>query len=145
MERPRPVLLNNKKGVTLIEMMISLVILLVVSLALMQTALLGISTNVQNQIRDEAVNVAEMRMNQLTSLPFETGTPPIPTPFLVAPGNVPAETGVPRNFRGFIITFTPTRTIVDINANSKQITISVAWNYKGNAYTHGVTTIMRRQ
>lgn len=140
MQRPRSVLLN-KKGVTLIEMMISLIILLVVSLALMQTALLGLSMNVQNQIRNEAVNVAEMRMNQLTGLPF---TRTVTDPSLVAPGTAPAETVVPRNFRGFSIIFTPTRTIADINASSKQITIVVTWNYKGQAYTHGVTTIMRR-
>ena len=64
----------NKKGVTLIEMMIALVILLVVSLALMQTAIIGISMNVQNALRDEAVNVAEMRMNQLRSMPFDSFT-----------------------------------------------------------------------
>ncbi len=138
MERQRPVLLN-KKGVTLIEMMIALVILLIVSLALMQTAMLGISTNVQNALRDEAVNVAEMRMNQLTSLPF---TATVTHTELTSSGT---ETVIPRSFRGFSMDYTPTRTITDINTNSKQITISVAWSYKGRLYTHGITTIMRKQ
>jgi type IV pilus assembly protein PilV len=132
--------LLNKKGVTLVEMLIALVILLIVSLALMQTALLGISTNVKNQLRDEAVAVAEMRMNELRSLPF----PVLPATNDLTEGVYP-ETGIPRSFRGFSITFTPTRTVSVINANSRQITVDVAWSYKGQSYTHGITTIMRRQ
>jgi prepilin-type N-terminal cleavage/methylation domain-containing protein len=134
------VLLNNK-GVTLIEMMISLVILLIVSLALMQSALLGMSTNVENSLRDEAVNVAEMRMNQLVSLPF--------TDAIIAPGLLPtppvAEADISRKLRNAIVIYTPTRTITDLNADSKQITISVAWSYKGQRYTHGTMSIMRKQ
>jgi prepilin-type N-terminal cleavage/methylation domain-containing protein len=133
---------RNNKGVTLIEMMFALVILLIMSLAVMQTALLGIATNVQNTLRDEAVSIAEMRINQLTSLPF---TATLTDPSLVAPGTTPAEAVVTRSFRGFSVQYTPTRTITDISASSKQITITVTWDYKGKSYTHGVTTIMRRQ
>jgi type IV pilus assembly protein PilV len=122
----------NKKGVTLIEMMIALVILLVVSLALMQTAIIGMNVNLQNVLRDEAVNIAEMRMNQLRSLPFE----------LVTAGT---ETPVARNFRGFTETYNPARTISTINANSKQIAIMVSWTYRGQTYNHGITTIVRKQ
>ena len=139
MERPVPF---NKKGVTLIEMMIALVILLTVSLAFMQTALLGTSINVKNQLRDEAVNIAEMRMDQLRSLPFTDLTT---SPYLAAPGNSPAEAVVQRNFRGFSINYTPTRTIADISTDTKQVTIMVAWSYRGQTYTHGITSIMRKQ
>jgi len=132
----RTALLNNK-GVTLIELMFSLVILLIASLALMQTAMLGISMNVQNAMRDEAVNVAEMRMNQLKSLPF------IHTD--LAPVENFAEPGISRSFRGFSINYMSTRTVDDINANSKQITLVIAWSYRGKTYSHGVTTIMRKQ
>lgn len=140
MERHRPALLN-KKGVTLIELMVSLVILLIVSLALMQTSLLGISTNVKNQIRDEAVNIAEMRMIGLRSLPF---TDTLTHADLTATAGV-NETPVPRKFRGFSIDFTPRRTITNISTDTKQITVTVTWNYRGQANTHGVTSIMRKQ
>jgi prepilin-type N-terminal cleavage/methylation domain-containing protein len=125
----------NKKGVTLIEMMIALVILLIVSLALMQTAIIGMNVNLQNALRDEAVNIAEMRMNQLRSLPFDS----------ISPG---AETPVTRNFRGFTETYNPTRTINAFTANSqeiKQISILVSWVYRGKTYNHGITTIVRKQ
>ena len=125
----------NKKGVTLIEMMIALVILLIVSLALMQTAIIGMNVNLQNALRDEAVNIAEMRMNQLRSLPFDS----------ISPG---AETPVTRNFRGFTETYNSTRTINAFTANSqqiKQIFILVSWDYRGKTYNHGITTIVRKQ
>ena len=123
----------NKKGVTLVEMMIALVILLVVSLALMQTAIIGMNVNLQNVLRDEAVNIAEMRMNQLRIVPFDTLD------------SIASETTVTRNFRGFTETYTPARTINTINANSKQISIMVSWTYRGQIYNHGITTIVRKQ
>lgn len=132
--------LLNKKGVTLIEMMISLVIIMIVSLALMQTALVGIRTNVQNSMRDEAVNVAEGRMNDLRGLPFTETL----THADLAEG-VTVTTPVPRNLRGATIQYTPTQTISNINTTTKQITISVAWSYRGQSYNHSITSIMRRQ
>ncbi len=120
----------------------ALVILLVVSLALTQSALVGMSTNVENSLRDEAVNVADMRMSQLESRPF---TDAVTDTLLLAPGNTPPEATVTRNLRHFTITYTLTRTITDISPDSKQITITVAWSYKGKTYTHGTTSIMRKQ
>ncbi len=120
---------------TLIELLIALVLLLIMSLALMQTAMLGIFINVQNSMRDEAVNVAEMKMNETRNMPFDS----------IVSGTDPVEA---RNFRGFTINYAPTRTIADINVNgvlSKQITIKVDWDYRGKSYTHSVTTILRKQ
>jgi len=38
-----------------------------------------------------------------------------------------------------------TETIIDtLNADNKQITIKVTWAWKGNPYTHLITTIRRR-
>lgn len=140
----RTAILTNNKGVTLIEMMFALVILLIMSLALMKTALLGISVNVQNALRDEAVGIAEMRINQLTNLPFTATTthPDLQT----GGGTVTVtEAAVSRDFRGFRINYTPTRRLTQISATSIQITMSVAWNYRDKSYTHEVTTMMRRQ
>jgi len=134
------VVLFNKKGVTLIEMMISLVLLLITSLALMKISLLGTSTNVENQLRSEAVRIVDMRMNQLRSLPFaDTFT----HADLVATGGA-AEAVVSRNFRGFSMDFSPTRAIVDINPELKQISVSVTWSYKGRTIEHGIVSILSK-
>jgi len=128
------IVFHNKNGMSLIEVMISLVILMFVSLAVMQTALVGMNANLQNSIRDEAVNVVDLRMNELRDTGFDT----------IAAGTV-TETGIDRNFRGTKMTYTPTRTVELIDTDTKQITMSVVWTYRQKNYTHSVTTIMRRQ
>ena len=131
--------ITSKRGLTLVEVMIALVVALVVFLALMQTALVGIDSNMRNLLRDEAVNIAEMRMNEARNALFtdieltDTG------------GSFVTEPGISRDFRNFSITFTPSRRVDDLNSDNKQIDITVAWTWKGENYTHSITTILRRQ
>jgi type IV pilus assembly protein PilV len=129
--------LHNKKGMTLLEVLIALVILMVVSLALMQTALLGIRENLRNALRDEAVNIAEQRLNELRNTDFNSIT-------LVS--NL-TETAISRTFRAGAVPvhFTPTRTVTQIGSDAKQIAITVSWGFAGQTYAHNVTTIMRQQ
>lgn len=124
----------------MIEMLISLVIVMIVSLALIQTALLGVRTNVQNSMRDEAVSVAEARMNELRDRRFTETV----THSDLNPGTTVLN-DVPRNLRGAIINYKPTQTIVDINTNTKQLNVKVEWTYRGKQYNHDVTSIMRRE
>ncbi len=127
----------NKKGMTLIEIMFALVILLIASLALMKTAMLGISMNVQNVLRDEAVNVAEAEMNYLRGQTFTDTIDNITS--------AATYTVVSRNFRGFTENYAVTPSVAGITTDSKQINISVSWNYRGQTYTHGITSIVRKQ
>ena len=61
---------QNNEGVSLVEVMIALVVMLLVFFALMQTALVGIDANTQNSLRSAAVNIAEIRMNEVRNTPF---------------------------------------------------------------------------
>lgn len=135
----RIAVLNNRRGMTLIEVMIALLILMVVSLALMQTALLGIRENLRNALRDEAVNIADQRMNELRNTDFNS-------PDLALVSNQ-TETIISRTFRAANVNFTPKRTVTPIGSDmtTKQITITVSWGFAGQSYAHNVTTIMRQQ
>jgi len=130
--------ITDKKGLTLVEVMIALVIVLLVFLALMQTALVGIDSNTRNGLRDEAVSIAEMKMNEARNILFDT---------LLA--GTTTET-VNRSFRSTNVPFTITRTVSDLNTDNKQINITVTWEWKektvanGNPYTHNITTIRKR-
>jgi type II secretory pathway pseudopilin PulG len=145
--------LHNKNGMTLIEVMISLLILMVVALAVMQTALVGMRVNLQNAMRDEAVNVADLRMEELrskvTGTTFDGST--LTLSANDASGgdltviNSYAEPVISRTFRGASVNYAPTRTVSSINADTKQVTLSVSWPFPANTYTHTITTIMRRQ
>jgi prepilin-type N-terminal cleavage/methylation domain-containing protein len=129
----------NKKGLTLVEVMIALVVLLVVCIALMQTALVSIESNMTNVLRDEAVNIAEMRMNEARNMPYTNlaGT---------------SSTTILRNFRNIAnFQYSVTRTVTDLNSDNKQVNITVTWEWKentvanGNPLTHSITSIVRRR
>jgi prepilin-type N-terminal cleavage/methylation domain-containing protein len=141
--------LKNNQGLTLVEVLIAMVVFLLVSLAMMQTALVGIDSNTRNILRDEAVNVAEMRMNEAKNVSFVS--------LVSDAADVPIVRSV-RNISGGV-TFN-TRTVVaeldgDGNlgtddANTKQINVTVTWEWRdntvanGNAYTHRISTIRKR-
>ncbi len=63
----------NNRGVTLVEVMISMVILMVVFMGLIQASLLSINHNMRNAIRDEAVRVAAESMSRLRSFNYDCG------------------------------------------------------------------------
>lgn len=131
--------LKNNRGLTLIEVTIALVVLLLVFLALMQTALLSIDSNMINVLRDEAVNIADEQMNETKNAAFDTITSVAATPVL-------------RNIRNISnYSYSATTTVTNINIDTKQIIVTVNWDWKertadnGNPYTHTISSILRRQ
>jgi type IV pilus assembly protein PilV len=133
----RTIALKDKKGFSLVEILISLVLLLIVFLALTQTAMVGIDSNMTNILRDEAVSIAEMEMNEARNIPFDN----------LADSN---DT-VPRNFRNIAnFQYNVSRIVTPLGLNNKQIDITVQWDWKartvanGNPYTHSITTIVRK-
>lgn len=129
--------LNDEKGLSFIEVLMAMAILMVVSLALMQTALIGYQENNKNVMRDEAVRIVEEEINELRNKAFD-GPELAKTPSPVAYGPID------RTFRSATFRYNPSRNIQDINNNIKQVTISVSWSVKQKTYTHSSTAIIRR-
>jgi type IV pilus assembly protein PilV len=133
--------LLNKKGFTLIELMIAMSIILVMFLSLLMTSLLSSTTNMKNIIRDEAIQIAEMKQVELGNIVFD---------------NLPGEAGVEtiaenpnlqRTVRNFNVDFTSTVAVVDHPVGkplAREINVTIAWSYKGQDYTHAVSTIKRK-
>lgn len=123
----------DRKGTTLVEVLISLLLTAVVFAALVQTALLAVNKNVENLMRDEAVSIAEMRMNQARNSPFGaliSDAAPVP---------------VTRDFRGVTgFPFNTQMTVTALGADNRQVTITVTWTRRGANYTHTITTVVRR-
>lgn len=63
--------MKNKKGFTLIELMISLVIILIAMLGLYKVVALSVESNVKNVFRDEAIKLAGRLMNDIKSLNYD--------------------------------------------------------------------------
>ena len=145
--------LGGITGLTLIEVLIALVVFLLISIALMQTALVVIDSNMINVLRDEAVNIAEMRMNDARNLGFTDTVDNLVSDAGGLAGACPAgfsPTGlgllVERDFRNISdFDFCTNREVNDLDIDNKEVIITVGWIWKGQDYTHSITTIVRRQ
>lgn len=128
--------LKNKRGMTLVEVMIAMVLSLVIFLALMQTSLISINQNVRNNLRDEAGRIAEERMSALKNLPFDDGA--------LAEIADAADAITSRRIRNFDIAFTSRKKIDAVGTDIKELTITVSWAWKGQTFTNSVTTVLKR-
>ncbi len=146
----------NEKGFSLVEVLIAAVIVLLVFFALMQTALIGIESNMLNDLRNEAVHIAEQRMNEARdstyiSIVSDSGA--------LSSCDCPAgfsSSGqcIKRNIRsvsGFNFCtnlscseFGGDNDCATNDADNKQLTVTVGWKWKGNNYTHIISTIRKR-
>ena len=148
-------MLRNEKGVGLVEVMVALLVLLIVFVGLLQAALLSIDNNTRNVLRDEAINIAAARMEELrnstfTSLASDTGSisgADCPSAFTTGFLQQRAVRNIPS--KDFCERLTCTEFGGDNNcatddSDTKQLRIDVGWRWKGENYTHSLTTVRRR-
>jgi type IV pilus assembly protein PilV len=140
----RIVRLNNNRGFTLVEVLVAMVIILVLFLGLVQAALLSIDSNLRNLLRDEAVRIAEQRINELRNIPFDS---------LVVGG--PNCLTVSKDFRSLQKLYNVCDIIVtlDPNTNTRSLQVVVGWNHKNEnplqvptnrEFQHSISSIVRR-
>jgi prepilin-type N-terminal cleavage/methylation domain-containing protein len=154
--------LRNKKGVTLVEVMIALVILLVVFMGLIQASLLTIENTATTALRDEAVRLAAETVTALKTGPFDNlDRDPAPDPAMfrlrsdddasiTEQGNA-SRLGINtiRGSRNLSSNYVITVRITSLDANNKQATVEVNWDWKertfagGNPYSHRVVALLR--
>jgi prepilin-type N-terminal cleavage/methylation domain-containing protein len=138
--------LLNKRGSSLIELLIAMTILAIVAAALMKSSILVLQKNVQNEMRDEAVHIAEQRMNEIRSGPG--GFDETISGIGLKAENV-ALPAVSRTIRNGLVSFTVNKNVVELDgvglsANTKQVTVTVGWLFRGQPNTHAVMSIARR-
>ncbi len=116
---------RNKSGFTLIEFLVSIVILMVGMLALLQSVNIALRYNVSSQLRNEAVSVGDNRMSVELAKPFD----------LIS--TVTGSRVVQIQFQNGFKNYSVIRSGQDM-ANSKQVTVEVRWKYKNEQFTHTV-------
>jgi prepilin-type N-terminal cleavage/methylation domain-containing protein len=143
----------NKKGLTLVEVMIALVVLLFVSLAMMQTALVSIDANMQNALRTEAVSMTEKIVNDMRSLTYTqnfTDTRLNATGWTCVDSadshctDAVSHSEEQRYVRNATIVFSQQKSIVDFGVGNKQVSVHVSWRWKGQPHDYYFTTMFRR-
>lgn len=156
MKNKRVSFIDCKKGVSLVEVMIALVVLLLVFMGILQAALLSIDHNMRNILRDEAVKIATARMEQIRSMPFtslSSDTQSLPSD-VDCPSDFTVGERIQRNIRkvsnkDFCVRLSCKEYGGDDNcstedADTKQLRVSVGWRWKGEDYFHSITTLRRR-
>jgi len=135
MRRTMPVSKNSASGMTLVEVLISLVIVFIVFLGLSSSGLVVLNENIKNELRDEAVGVADIAVQDARRALFDN---------LVT---LPAE-NVLRQVRNVNRPFTVTRTVTNLDGDNRQVTINVGWTRtegsQTRSYSHQVVTVVRR-
>lgn len=125
---------RNNRGVTLVEVMIALVIMLVVFMGLIQASLLSIDSNLRNELRDEAVRIGSESMARSRSVAWAT----------LVPGSS-TDTTVRRTFRNLSQDFTVTQAVAPLlDASNKQVTITVSYTYRDDVNTFRLNSIVRQ-
>ena len=120
---------------TLIEVLVSLVIVFVIFLGLSSSGLVVLDQNIKNELRDEAVSVADNAVQDARLARFDNVT------------DLPAY-NVLRPVRNVNRSFTVTRTVTILDPDNRQVAVNVAWtrmeNGQPRTYSHQVVTIVRR-
>lgn len=120
----------NKRGFTLVEFLVAIVILMVGLLGLLQTVNYAIAHNMTNQLRQTAIQVADERMQLEKAEGFNN----------ILAGTV-NET-VQRVVNGAQYTYTVDVTNTQTTTQTISIDVQVRWNYKGQAYQHAVASLI---
>lgn len=150
----------DQKGVTLVEVLISLVILLIVFLGLIQASILSINHNLRNEMRDEAARIASEYMAEAmrTQINNLAGVPPpaIPVTAVICPpppltppfGLTVAPPQVNRGIRNINQPFFLSRSscYTDNSYSNATVTITVSYTIPGDANQSSTTAsdIVRR-
>jgi len=117
---------------SLIEVMMAMLVLLIVSLAVMQTALVGMDSNMKNILRDEAVRLAEERMELARTNAGPGSPPPVYVPRKVRNVNV--------KFQG-VDGYKVTTAVNTVGVDMDRIDMTVEWTWKGDNYKHTISSL----
>ena len=123
---------SNRAGFTIIEFLVAIVIMMVGLLALLEMVNVALKQNLTNQLRNEAVMIADGRMALEMTKPFA----------LISTNATPNTALVSRNVNLAQKTFTVTKSGTLVSNTTKSVDVSVAWTYKNTPSTHSIRSLI---
>ncbi|MBF0339263.1 MAG: prepilin-type N-terminal cleavage/methylation domain-containing protein [Nitrospirae bacterium] len=127
----------NDKGFTLVEALVSMVILLFVMVALLQTVTVASNVTYKNELRDEVTKIVKEELEATRDANFDgvlTGTCEKCT----------SPNTYTRQFKNASINFGIVKTVTVLDANNKRVDITVTWVFKGETMNYTVNTLISR-
>ncbi|NTV49688.1 MAG: hypothetical protein HGB32_02575 [Geobacteraceae bacterium] len=106
--------------------MVSIIILMVGLLGMFQAVNLALDRNLENQLRQKGIAVAEQQLNQLKGRSFSNITGNTSSSVRVTSGSVFKNISVQRQIDD----------LATSESKTKRVSIRVWWNYRGKPYEH---------
>ena len=134
-----PVPRGNDKGFTMLELLVSLVIMTIGILALLQVVTVSIAVNSGNKMRNDAIQICDQTLGELRSKLYTDAD--------LTPGTTNA-TVTQKNALGSV-SYTVTKTVTTLTnhalgtdniAGAKHVMITVSWSEKGVVKNHSLTS-----
>lgn len=130
--------LRNNRGFTLIEFLVSVVILTIGLLGLLQTINFAITTNMANKMRDEATVLADETLSARIAALSTTDV----TAFAIFNNNSSVSRKIFSGYKNYSVS----RTETPINiGNSIEVNVLVSWKHKNTRYEHNASTVLSKR
>jgi type IV pilus assembly protein PilV len=126
--------MHNKKGFTLIEVLVAATLLTVGMLGALEVLVLSMQQNLNNLARDESVRIAEQKMNELKNSSFSALTG--------CTASTPCSSSVTRKFKNVNRAFNVQWIFTTLSSTSVSVQVLVMWNIRGKDYSHSITSVI---
>ncbi|MFA7059397.1 MAG: prepilin-type N-terminal cleavage/methylation domain-containing protein [Pedobacter sp.] len=120
---------SSESAFTLIEFLVAIVILMVGMLGLLQMVNVSLNHNLQNQLRNEAVNVLDVEMAKELAKGYNQ--------VAITNRNYTASRKILNSFKLYSVS----RTGIAL-PNSREVNFQVSWRHKGVRYTHDASSVL---
>gem|GEM_PF-837630 len=131
---------HGSRGFTLVELLVALVITMVGLMGLLASINLSISTNLSNELRLQAIGIAEDVLNDAKKQPFANMTANWSVSTMTS--GLPISSPPQHYFiRGSERDYTVAKSVADFT-DTKQISAGVSWVYRNQRFEHTASTIV---
>lgn len=123
---------RNAKGFTLIELLVAMLVLSIGLMAMLDGLANYMRINIDNQMRNEAMRIAEATLETLRNARFGD----------VQTGAVVITTPLQRRFRNIPVDFAISWTRQNVSTSSVAIQVNVTWVHRGVGHQHSAASII---